>query len=71
MHNGNISSKGKERKANKKNNDKQNKRSRDDGSSFSGMDVRLNDEKKKLVVPASPRERHAKLGVCLVVSVVY
>ena len=35
-----------ERKANKKNNDKKNKRSRDDGSSFSGMGVRLNDEKK-------------------------
>ena len=59
-----------ERKANKKNNDKKNKRSRDDGSNFYGMGVRLNDE-KKLVVPASPRERLTKLGVCLVVLVVY
>ncbi len=60
-----------ERKANKKKNDKQNKKhSRDDGSSFSGMGVRLNDE-KKLVIPASLWERLSKLGVCLVVLVVY
>ena len=59
-----------ERKANKKNNDIKNKHSCDDGSSFYGMGVRLNDE-KKMVIPASPTERLAKLGVCLVVLVVY
>ncbi len=35
-----------ERKANKKKNDKQNQTFCDDGSSFSGMGVRLNDGKK-------------------------
>ncbi len=49
-----------ERKANKKNNDKQNKRSRDDGSSFSGMGVRLNDE-KKIGRPSIPEGKARKI----------
>ena len=49
-----------ERKANKKNNDKQNKRSRDDGSSFSGMGVRLNDE-KKIGRPSIPEGKACKI----------
>ena len=59
-----------ERKSNKKKNDEENKRSCDDGSSFSGMGVRLNDG-KKLVIAAPPKERLAKLGVHLVVLVMY
>ena len=49
-----------ERKANKKKNDKQNKRSRDDGSSFSGMGVRLNDE-KKIGRPSIPEGKARKI----------
>ena len=49
-----------ERKANKKNNDKKNKRSRDDGSSFSGMGVRLNDE-KKIGRPSIPEGKARKI----------
>ena len=49
-----------ERKANKKNNDKQNKRSHDDGSTFSGMGVRLNDE-KKIGRPSIPEGKACKI----------
>ena len=49
-----------ERKANKKNNDKKNKRSRDDGSNFYGMGVRLNDE-KKIGHPSIPEGKARKI----------
>ncbi len=49
-----------ERKAYKKNNNKKNKCSRDDGSSFSGMGVRLKDE-NKIGRPSIPKGKAYKI----------